>query len=245
MSRSSPVTFKQVEEMKEYKEAGFSYAEIANEMGLNYYTVYKYIGNGYKPSEEILNKMQELQRLGLSHKQIAITLNISPYVVRNGLGVQKAANRSAYGSLAAHAEGESFLPKGMENILDKKPEETKSEVEKAEEKKSEVEKVVVKKSEVKKPVVIDLKPEDKFKNPEKETTMKIVKSSITFEGQKFSYKLSSDGNVRMTSANGFTIDLKDDEFSNFMKELKEVTDWRSKNTVDMPPFMPCSARVAV
>lgn len=214
MSNRMRVTQKQIDEMKEYRSAGFSMSEIANSLGVSIQTVQRYAGASAVLTPQLIDKMQEMVRLGLSHSQIAKELDISYYHVQKALGKQKFNNRAPYGALASHAKGESFIPKELTTT----------------------------------PIINEETPF--VPSPIKEETkhkMKIIKSSVTMEGEKYSYRLSSDGGVRLTSATGFAVDMTDKEFANFMNELKEVSDWRAKNLVkenELPPFRPCSARVA-
>lgn len=216
MGNKMRVTQKQIDEMKEYRNAGFSMNEIADSLGVSVQTVQRYAGGSAILTPQLIDKMQEMVRLGLSHSQIAKELDISYYHVQKALGKQKFNNRASYGSLASYAKGSSFIPKELQQTTA--------------------------------PIINEETPF--VPSPVKEETrhkMKIIKSSVTMEGEKYSYKLSSDGGVRLTSATGFAVDMTDKEFANFMNELKEVSDWRAKNLVkenELPPFRPCSARVA-
>lgn len=63
-----------------------------------------------------------------------------------------------------------------------------------------------------------------------EQKLKVVNKSISFEGEMFSYKVCTDGRIRITSETGVAIDLDKKSLSNFISELCEVGDWFERNT---------------
>lgn len=78
-------------------------------------------------------------------------------------------------------------------------------------------------------VVQDTK--DQERNIQKmESKLKVVKASISCDGNDFSYRVNTDGMVRITSATGIILDLTKEQLLNFIAELCEIGDWMAKNT---------------
>lgn len=100
--------------MKQYEAEGLSRLEICKRMHVSKNTVYQYLGPTAKKyygkvrAEDIL-RMQELRTKGLSNAQIAIEMGLSSTTILYHIGSQPNGNRSAYGSIVAHADGEHFV----------------------------------------------------------------------------------------------------------------------------------------
>lgn len=98
--------------MKQYDAQGLSRKEICEKMHLSKDTVYRYIGPAKKwnkvQAEDIL-RMQELRTKGLSNAQIGIELGFAASTIAYYIGPQPDGNRSDYGSIVAHADGEHFV----------------------------------------------------------------------------------------------------------------------------------------
>ena len=104
------MTEKQIQEMKEYANEGFSYKEIAEAMNVSQWTVSRHLGKKNVHTfitDDLISKMENLRSQGLSNAQIAIEMGINQRTVREHIGTQK--KRSEYGSLVAHVTGESFV----------------------------------------------------------------------------------------------------------------------------------------
>ena len=98
--------------MKQYDAQGLSRKEICEKMHLSKDTVYRYIGPAKKwnkvQAEDIL-RMQELRTKGLSNAQIGIELGFAASTIAYYIGPQPSGNRSNYGSIVAHADGEHYV----------------------------------------------------------------------------------------------------------------------------------------
>lgn len=214
---------KELHDMVEMAKNGCSVAQIAKTFNLNWSSVqyrlekagvtahveprYVNCGKGRhatKSGSEVM-EMIKLQQQGLSNRQIAMELGCAPKTVNKYLGKQKAGSRSAYGSIVAHADGESFvheqLPEKEEPIMNDyyaEPAWVK-----------ELKKVQI--------------PEEK-----KPTDILAVKRSvITYEGQDLLYKVDTDGvgaiYIRGKSAPD-TIMLTLPEFNHMLEELMALID---------------------
>jgi DNA-binding CsgD family transcriptional regulator len=176
-----------ISEMIEYGKLGFTYKDIAKEFGCDVSTVARHLGpkQGHTfVNDKLIARMKELRDHGLSNSQIAIELNASLRTIEKYIGKQK--KRAEYGSIVAHATGESFV--------------------KYEEK------------------------ENKMENK-----LKIINSSVSFQGKNFTYKACTDGRVRITSETGVAIDLDRDSFAEYVSELLEVGNWLECNMVKESP----------
>lgn len=98
--------------MKQYDAQGLSRKEICDKMHVSDKTLNRYIGPAKKWNkvqvEDIL-RMQELRGKGLSNTQIAIEMGFSNDTILSYIGPQPSGNRSDYGSIVAHADGEHFV----------------------------------------------------------------------------------------------------------------------------------------
>lgn len=111
------LTQEQINEMKEYDAANFTYKDIAQAMNVSVWTVSRHLGgkrHRTKITDEVIERMEELRTKGLSNAQIGIELSIDPTTVKKYIGEQK--KRSEYGSLIAHVTGESFVEKEEKKI---------------------------------------------------------------------------------------------------------------------------------
>lgn len=125
-----------IAQVKEYGEAGFTYSDIAKDLGISDKTV-GYIlgpkrphGSPHKVTEETIQQMLKLRGKGLSNSQIALELGINAITVRRHIGKQADMSRAAYGSIVAKVCGESFVKEEerMEQPLARKLKLAKTEV---------------------------------------------------------------------------------------------------------------------
>lgn len=125
-----------VAQVKGYGEAGFTYSDIAKELGISDTTVGNILGpkcphgSPHKVTEEMIQRMFELRGKGLSNSQIALELGINVITVRRYIGKQADMSRAAYGSIVAKVCGESFVKEEerMEQPLARKLKLAKTEV---------------------------------------------------------------------------------------------------------------------
>lgn len=115
------LTTKDVAEIKRLAEEGANRKYIAEKMGVCEKTLCRYLGptrTVTKITEDMVLKMHDLRdKHNLSNAQIGLELGIASSTVAGYLGPQKAGCRSPYGSLVAHADGESFVPKEKEEPM--------------------------------------------------------------------------------------------------------------------------------
>lgn len=101
------------EEMKRLYAEGMTCKEIAAKFGCSLDTAHRIIKPGRHNSKAItraqINDMLVYRDLGLSNQQIAIEMGLSYQSVVRYLGPQPAGNRSEYGSIVAHATGETYV----------------------------------------------------------------------------------------------------------------------------------------
>ena len=64
---------------------------------------------------------------------------------------------------------------------------------------------------------------------QKKTALKLVKTSVEMQGREFTYKATTEGEVRITHPTGFATNLTVDQFYNYIAELREVGDWLAEN----------------
>ena len=106
-------------------EKGLTLKEIAALFNCNPQTVSKVVGpvekEHAKVTPKLVEDMQTYRELGLSNIQIAKEMNISRGTVRKYLGNQPAGVRSEYGSIAAHATGDSYVKTLKEKDVQKEP----------------------------------------------------------------------------------------------------------------------------
>lgn len=109
----------QIDQVLEYKAAGFTNRDIAKEMHMSQNTIRSIVGRTRnkvrtKISDADIAKMKELRGKGLSNEQIANEIGCSSFTVRRYISVQPDMNRSAYGSIVAHVTGETYLKEKKE-----------------------------------------------------------------------------------------------------------------------------------
>ncbi len=73
---------------------------------------------------------------------------------------------------------------------------------------------------------------DSFVKESKMSTGKLkqTKTSVSWDGKEYSYKASTDGQIRITSPTGVATSFTRDQFLTFMAELSEVLDWVEENS---------------
>lgn len=103
-----------VEQIKKLDEEGHTRKYICETLGVGVQTVRRYLGNAKKYTEvtpDMILKMHDLRdNHNLSNAQIGLELGVATSTVAGYLGPQKKGCRSPYGSIVAHADGESFVP---------------------------------------------------------------------------------------------------------------------------------------
>ena len=78
--------------------------------------------------------------------------------------------------------------------------------------------------------VIQESPKQERNVQKVESKLKVVKASISCDGSDFSYRVNTDGMVRITTSTGIILDLTKDQLLNFIAELCELGDWLAKNS---------------
>lgn len=116
MSKTSQ---EKIDQVLEYKAAGFTNKDIAKEMHMSQNTIRSIVGRTKKQvrtkiSDADIAKMKELRGKGLSNAQIAHEIGCSSDTVRRYIFNQPDMNRSAYGSIIAHVTGETYLKEKKE-----------------------------------------------------------------------------------------------------------------------------------
>ena len=64
---------------------------------------------------------------------------------------------------------------------------------------------------------------------QKKTALKLIKTCVEMQGREFTYKATTEGEVRITHPTGFATNLTADQFYNYIAELCEVGDWLTEN----------------
>lgn len=103
-----------IDQVLEYKAAGFTNKDIAKEMHMSQNTVRAIVGHTKKQARKKISdadiaKMKELREKGLSNSQIAKEIGCSDFTVRSYISYQPDMNRAEYGSMKTHATGETFI----------------------------------------------------------------------------------------------------------------------------------------
>jgi DNA-binding CsgD family transcriptional regulator len=103
-----------IDQVLEYKAAGFTNKDIAKEMHMSPHTVGVIVGRMKKQSRTKITdadivRMKELRGKGLSNSQIAKEIGCSYFTVRSYISYQPDMNRAAYGSIVAHAKGDTYV----------------------------------------------------------------------------------------------------------------------------------------
>lgn len=111
--RGIGLTPETIKEIRSYVAAGEHAPEIARTMGLSLNTIYRhggYNGKKQRTSDEVVERMKELQRQGKSHSEIAKETNVSWGTVQKYLGQQKTGCKADYGSLVTKAQDVANAP---------------------------------------------------------------------------------------------------------------------------------------
>ncbi len=197
-----------VESWKKMHEEGMSYKKIADKVGYCQDTIYRYVtGKSFrehvstrkKPvaiTDEKIEDMKIYRELGLSNKQIAIEMGLSVVTVQRHLGNQKDGHRADYGSIVAHATGDTFVPKGYD--LHKLKEEKKLE-------KAQAKVEIIKTKEI---------PEDA------PSGLKIASFQLVLNGEECQYTIKND-RVRIEFL-GSVLDIPSRMIGKLAEELKSV-----------------------
>lgn len=212
-----------IKKMQEMRAQGMSNAEIARKIGCSDKTVFNHIGNsnGYSPntkhtkgfrvSEQDILEMQKLRENGLSNKQISIELGVGEQTIVRHIGYQPNGNRSAYGSIVSHADGESFAPSGFMPCSARVEAEEKQETQKT------VEEMYNAALELAK---------NRNDDQKKHSYISVTSSITTYKGQVAEYTVNSNGKIEMqfnvgqSEKKSFDINT----FNLFLEELMDLVD---------------------
>ena len=194
------MTPEDIQKMRELHEQGLGSTAIAKIIGTSDKTVISYVGRlnkgkGRRINNEDIIRMNALRDQGLSNSQIAIEMGITKQTVYQHLGNQPKGVRAEYGSIVAHADGDSFA------------------------------KHEVCKWQLSTPHVVGDISETLEPKKDEPAKLSVARSVTTYDGSFLRYKVDTNGQIIISVPNqpeSICLDFK--QFNKMLEELMELSD---------------------